>query len=261
MALYYRMRFLREGRVRWPKPEDSPLVRHPSPTKFRVELGLPPLSRLNPDCTLCMWPDWFAAAQPDWPEACVIVGFPLYPRPLPRVEGGAKPVIITAGTMATGQREFFDRAARACRTVGLPGLIVSPHASNVPSTLPDGVTHLAYAPFAELLSQASLIVHHGGIGTTAYAMAAGVPQLMTPLRGDQFDNANRVQRLGVGAMLSGHASSVEDLAALMRHYVDSPYVARRCNEFQRRIDPDAGLRRAAQVVEQVVREGTARVAA
>ena len=254
MALYYRLRFLRTGRVRWPAAEDSPLVTHPKPMHFRATLGLPPQPRLNPDHTLCMWPQWFASAQPDWPAGCAITGFALDPRPVPAANDGApRPIVVTTGSTAIGQRDYLTSAAQACAMLGRPGLLVTPHADNVPAELPAGVQHLAHAPFSELLGRAALLVHHGGIGTIAYALAAGVPQLMTPMRGDQFDNANRVQRLGVGEMLSAREATPEQIATLMQRQLDSPDVALRCEVLKRRIEAEDGLQLAADLVESATR--------
>jgi len=44
-------------------------------------------------------------------------------------------------------------------------------------------------------------VHHGGIGTSAQAMRAGIPQLVSPLFYDQFDNAACVTALGAGGTI------------------------------------------------------------
>jgi UDP:flavonoid glycosyltransferase YjiC (YdhE family) len=253
MALYYNMRFLRAGRVRWPAPEESPLVTHPKPAELRVQFGLPPQSKLNPQRTLCMWPEWFAPAQPDWPAGCTVTGFALDPPPVrPAAPAGSGPIVVTTGSTATGQRALLTRAAEACHSLGRPALLVTPHADNVPQTLPPGVRHVAYVPFNELLGEAALLLHHGGIGTAAYALAAGVPQLLTPMRGDQFDNANRVQRLGVGAMFSARDATSVQIAALMQHHLTSAEVARRCRDIQRRIDPESGLRLAADAVEATV---------
>ena len=254
MALYYRLRFLRTGRVRWPAAEDSPLVTHPKPMHFRTTLGLPPQPRLNPDHTLCMWPQWFASAQPDWPAGCAITGFALDPRPVPAANDGApRPIVVTTGSTAIGQRDYLTRAAQACAMLGRPGLLVTPHADNVPAELPAGVQHLVHAPFSELLGRAALLVHHGGIGTIAYALAAGVPQLMTPMRGDQFDNANRVRRLGVGEMFAAREATAEQIAALMQRQLDSPDVALRCEVLKRRIEAEDGLQLAADLVESATR--------
>ena len=250
MALYYRLRFLRNGRVRWPAAEDSPLVTHPKPMHFRATLGLPPQPRLKPDHTLCMWPQWFASAQPDWPAGCAIAGFALDPKPVQAANDGApRPIVVTTGSTATGQRDYLTRAARACAMLGRTALLVTPHAENVPAELPAGVQHLAHAPFSELLGRAALLVHHGGIGTIAYALAAGVPQLMTPMRGDQFDNANRVQRLGVGEMFSAREVTTEQIAALMQRQLGSSDVALRCEALKRRIEAEDGLQLAADLVE------------
>lgn len=253
MALYFRLRLLRAGRLRWPAPEDSPLITHPKPMHLRAELGLPPQPLISPDHTLCMWPDWFAPSQPDQPAGCVVTGFPLDPRPVPAANDSApRLIVVTPGSMASGQREYLARAAQACALLARPGLLVTPHAENVPHDLPAGVQHVAHAPFNELLGRAALLVHHGGIGTIAYALAAGVPQLMTPMRGDQFDNSNRVQRLGVGEMFSAREATPEQIAALMQRQLDSPHVAMRCQALKRRIEDEDGPQLAADLVESTM---------
>jgi UDP:flavonoid glycosyltransferase YjiC (YdhE family) len=47
-----------------------------------------------------------------------------------------------------------------------------------------------------------VILHSGGIGTTAQALRSGRPQVIVPFAFDQFDNAERVERLGCGVALS-----------------------------------------------------------
>jgi rhamnosyltransferase subunit B len=250
MALYYRLRVLRTGRLRLPGGEASPLVAHPTPIDFRTTLGLPPQPRITPEQTLCMWPAWFARSQPDQDAGCAITGFALDPRPIPAANDSPRRlIVVTTGSMASGQRDYLARAAQACALLGRPGLLVTPNAGNVPDALPGGVQHVAHAPFNELLGRAALLVHHGGIGTIAYSMAAGVPQLMTPMRGDQFDNANRVQRLGVGEMFSARDATAQQIARLMQRQLDSPDVARRCAALKRRIEAEDGLQLAADLVE------------
>src|SRR5262249_15893310 len=50
----------------------------------------------------------------------------------------------------------------------------------------------------ELFRHCAAVVHHGGGGTTAQALSVGVPQLILPPAWGQFDNAQRVERLGAG---------------------------------------------------------------
>nr|MBA3625578.1 glycosyltransferase [Methylibium sp.] len=71
--------------------------------------------------------------------------------------------------------------------------------------LPNWACHVAYAPFDALLPRLATLVHHGGIGTCAEALAAGVPQIVVPFAHDQFDNAARLERLGLGVTLKAVA--------------------------------------------------------
>ena len=55
-----------------------------------------------------------------------------------------------------------------------------------------------WVPQADVLPHASLVVCHGGSGTTLKALAAGVPLVITPLFADQPHNARRVAEVGAG---------------------------------------------------------------
>jgi UDP:flavonoid glycosyltransferase YjiC (YdhE family) len=96
------------------------------------------------------------------------------------------------------------------------------------------VRHVPFAPLREILPRCAAIVHHGGIGTTAAALAAGTPQLILPFAYDQFDNAARVERLGVGTSLPARRRGATDLAAaLTRVLCDS--TAQRCRAAAQRL--------------------------
>ena len=71
---------------------------------------------------------------------------------------------------------------------------------------------LSYVSLRRLLPSCAAIVHHGGIGTTSQALAAGIPQTIGPLAFDQFDNAARVERLRCGRWLRNPSRLVETLA-------------------------------------------------
>jgi UDP:flavonoid glycosyltransferase YjiC (YdhE family) len=58
-----------------------------------------------------------------------------------------------------------------------------------------------YAPYSALFSRASVVVHHGGVGTTAQCLRAGKPMLIMPYSHDQPDNARRMQRLKVAKVI------------------------------------------------------------
>jgi UDP:flavonoid glycosyltransferase YjiC (YdhE family) len=115
--------------------------------------------------------------------------------------------------MAQPER-FLACAVDAVRRTGCRGLLVSALADAFPADLPASMMAIRRAPFARLLPRCAAIVHHGGIGTVASALAAGIPQLIAPFAYDQFDNAARIERMGAGRRVS--ACSAGDWAAALR---------------------------------------------
>lgn len=220
------------GLVRWLQRAGERFVLDrwiaPGLNRVRAELGLPPVARVwsewmhSPDLVIGAWPAWFAPPQPDWPAQSSLAGFvrfdeagvALEPALLDFLAAGPPPVGITPGSaMAHGER-FFERALGACHALGQRALLISPYVDTLPRPLPAQVHHVAWAPFSRLLPRLSALVHHGGIGTSAQALAAGLPQLVLPFAHDQFDNAKRLQQLGVAAIQRAAAPAADWQAAL-----------------------------------------------
>ena len=207
----------------------------PSLNAFRATLGLAPVRSVlgrwwhAPDSVLGLFPAWFAPVQADWPPQLRLTGFPLYdggtleagPVDLAAwLAAGDAPVVFTSGSaMATGAG-FFAASAAACARLGRRALFVTRFCDQLPQPLPAHVHHVPYAPFAALLPHAAAFVHHGGIGTAAQALAAGVPQLISPCAHDQFDNAARLERLGVGITLPRRRYSSGRATAALRILLD-----------------------------------------
>ncbi|MGH8761084.1 MAG: glycosyltransferase, partial [Burkholderiales bacterium] len=164
----------------------------------------------SPQRILGLFPEWLRKRPPDWPAQVTLSGFPLYghhqaaktlPEPLLRfLDTGAPPVAVTAGTATTQSGGFFEAAVQALQVHGLRGILISRLNEQLPP-LPDGIVHESYLPLDALLPRVSAFVHHGGIGTAALALRAGVPQLMLPTFSNQYDNAQRVAALGCGVVL------------------------------------------------------------
>lgn len=200
----------------------------PRLNRFRATLGLRPVTRVwsrwmhSPDLVIGAWPDWFAPAQRDWPSQAVTSGFPVFD------EGGAKlddalaafleagpaPIGITAGSAMAHGKAFFARALDACRAAGHRAVLVTAFTDDLPDMLPAPAHAVAYAPFSALLPRLAALIHHGGIGTSAQCLAAGIPQFVAPFAHDQFDNAARLARLGVSTTLDRSASRDPWIAAI-----------------------------------------------
>lgn len=82
------------------------------------------------------------------------------------------------------------------------------------STLPSNFHVIGDTPHDWLFPRVSLVVHHGGSGTSHSACRAGVPSVVMPFAGDQPFWADRLRRAGVaGAPLNGRKLRAPDLAA------------------------------------------------
>lgn len=236
--------------------------------EFRAGKGLPPVRNItrdwwhSPELVIGLFPEWFAKPQPDWPPQTKLTGFPLFDEkglePLPVelerfIDSGDKPIAFTPGSAMFHGREFFEAAAEGCRILGRRGILLTRHAEHVPTRLPDGVIHVKYAPFSELLPHCAALVHHGGIGTMSQALAAGVPQVIQPMSHDQFDNAERVRRLGIGAEIAVKRFQGPRVASVLRSLIESPDVAAKCREVAGRFVNARPIEQTCDLIESLLR--------
>jgi rhamnosyltransferase subunit B len=205
----------------------------------------------SPDGVLALFPNWFCAPQPDWPKNLLQWTFPLEDlakeQPLsPALQAflaaGEPPVVFTPGSANVQAARFFDVAAKAVAKVGCRAVFVTREPSQVPANLPPQVHVEAYAPFSTLLKQASVFVHHGGIGTMSQAFAAGVPQLIMHMAHDQPDNADRVERLGAGIGLSVRQFTPDRVAKELHRLLTEPCFKEATKGFQMSADAHVLMR-------------------
>jgi UDP:flavonoid glycosyltransferase YjiC (YdhE family) len=234
---------------------------------LRADLELPPVEGIartwwnSPDRVIAMFPAWFARPQPDWPAETTQVDFPAADlfgdrtdlgAPLERfLADGDRPVAFTFGTAMMQDDALARTAFELCRLTGQRGLIVSPHAHAVPPDLAGRVLQVGYVPFSALLPRCTALVHHGGIGTVTRAMAAGLPQLLVPLGFDQFDQAARVRRLGIGLSVRRSAFTARRAARALRHLLACDLVRRRCGVVAARLQGRDGVRASCDAIERV----------
>jgi UDP:flavonoid glycosyltransferase YjiC (YdhE family) len=104
-------------------------------------------------------------------------------------------------------------------------------------------------PHAWLFPRVEAVIHHGGVGTTAQAMRCGRPMLVEPYGNDQFFNARRVLRLGVGAAMHPHKLTVTGLTRILDEKVLTAEVRRNAKELGARLQAEDGLTVACNLIE------------
>jgi rhamnosyltransferase subunit B len=231
---------------------------------FRASLGLAPIHRVldrwihSPQCVIGFFPDWFAAPQMDWPPHTHLVGFPLWDggglAPLPReaeefLGAGAPPIVFTPGSAAATQHRYFRESAAAAAELGVRAMLVTNFPQQLPRMLPPGVAAFGYLPFSELLPRAALLVYHGGIGTLAQTLRAGIPHLVVPSGHDQFDNGWRIERLGVGRSIAQTGYRARSVARAIGAVLTDRAVKQRVLEVAGRMDADSAFSRACDLIE------------
>jgi len=240
----------------------------PDVNAARASAGLAPVNTLIDsitaiaDLSIALFPDWFAPTQPDWPRPLVRSGFPLFdPQPDAALSGelqhflgqGGRPLVFTPGTGNRQARAYFAHAIEATRLLGERAVFLTPHRDQLPAELPHHVLWQDYVPLRALLPQIALLVHHGGIGTTAEALHAGTPQLVVPLAHDQFDNGARVEALGVGLSLPATRLNTRRLVAGLEALLDDDGLRGRCRAVAANFSHDAGIGDVLDALEALAR--------
>jgi UDP:flavonoid glycosyltransferase YjiC (YdhE family) len=171
----------------------------------RVDIGLPagdpgPLRRLIATLPALEVP------RPDWPPEAVVVG-PLHFEPTDQVlpiPPGCGPVVVVAPSTALTGTRGMAQIALDCLVpgVGLPnGARVMVSRLNGPELTVPPWAVVGLGRQDELLAHADLAICGGGHGMVAKTLLAGVPLVIVPGGGDQWEIANRVVRQGSGRLI------------------------------------------------------------
>jgi UDP:flavonoid glycosyltransferase YjiC (YdhE family) len=237
---------------------------------LRAELGLPrgsnPLfdAKHSPSLVLALFSRVLGHGQKDWPPHTKITGFCFYdadagnqalPPNLERFLGyGEPPVVFTLGSaavMAAGR--FYEFSAKAAIKLGIRAvLLIGSDPRNRPKqALPDSICVAEYAPYSVLFPRAALVVHQGGVGTTAQCLRAGKPMLIMPYSHDQPDNARRMRRLKVARSIQRRYYTPVRVARKLKVMLAEPRFERRARSVAHQLEHEDGVRSACDALEEL----------
>jgi sterol 3beta-glucosyltransferase len=132
------------------------------------------------------------------------------------LERGKPPVCITFGSMVHRDVQRIDTIVReSLQATGNRGVILSGW-GRVKSSSSEDLLYLDSAPHAWLLPRCHLVIHHGGAGTTAAGLQAGIPNIVIPFMADQPFWGKRVHTIGAGpSPIAVKKLTVENLSQAM----------------------------------------------
>lgn len=237
---------------------------------FRNELGLSDTGnpmfegQHSPLLVLALFSKVFAKPQPDWPKQTEAVGFCFYdgrhqmpmPAELARyLDDGPAPIVFTLGSSAVWvARDFFSESIEAAKRLGQRAVLLIGDERNRPSSLPDGMIAIDYAPYESLLPRASAVIHHGGVGTTSQGLLAGVPTLIVPFAFDQSDNADHARRLGTSRTVYRDKYRADRVARELDELLSRPEYKQNAIHVSQQLKQENGPARAADLIENLFRQ-------
>jgi rhamnosyltransferase subunit B len=207
--------------------------------------------------------------QKDWPANTKITGFCFYDADggntaLPRniedfLAAGPPPVVFTLGSAAVlAAGNFYEVSARAAIKLGIRAvLLIGTDQRNRPrQKLPESICVAEYAPYSGLFPRVAMVVHQGGVGTTAQCLRAGKPMLIMPYSHDQPDNARRMQRLKVARVILRKNYTPNRVARKVAAMLAEPRYAQRAQSVARQLAHQDGVRAACDELEELYRRTT-----
>jgi UDP:flavonoid glycosyltransferase YjiC (YdhE family) len=239
---------------------------------LRKELGLEkgknPLfdAKHSPYLVLALFSRVLGTEQKDWPEHALITGFCYYdsdagnaalPVELEKfLDAGPPPVVFTLGSAAVlAAGRFYEFSAKAAIKLGIRAvLLIGSDPRNRPrQKLPETICVAEYAPYSGLFSRAAMVVHQGGVGTTAQCLRAGKPMMIMPYSHDQPDNARRMRRLKVAKVIQRGNYTPLRVARKLKAMLAEPLFALRATLVARRLEHEDGVRTACDALEELYR--------
>jgi rhamnosyltransferase subunit B len=253
-------RLARFATRKWPEPI----------YELRRELGLArgpnPLfdAKHSPHLVLALFSRALGVEQKDWPANTRITGFCFYdadagdaalPAHLERfLAEGEAPVVFTLGSAAVlAAGPFYKVSAGAAKHLGHRAvLLIGSDQRNRPAEkLPASICVAEYAPYSALFPRASIVVHQGGVGTTAQCLRAGKPMLIMPYSHDQPDNARRMRRMKISRTLVRKNYKPWRVARALRSMLETGRYAKQAAWVADHIAQEDGVRSACDALEDL----------
>jgi UDP:flavonoid glycosyltransferase YjiC (YdhE family) len=197
----------------------------------------------------------------DWPESVHITGdFHLKspvdwmpPKELQSyLDAGIPPVYIGFGSISGSKsEELLDIVMEALEKSGLRGILLTGWGGIHSRVKSDNVFVVDSVPHSWLFPKMAAIVHHGGAGTTAEGLRAGVPAVIIPFAFDQFFWGKRINALGLGpAPIPRKKLTADRLANAIRIAVTDPAIKQRAADCGMAVRSEDGVGNAVKVIRQ-----------
>lgn len=173
------------------------------------------------------------------------------------LEDSPPPVYVGFGSMVDHEQEAINQLViDALRETGQRGILLGGWSELGSGDLPDFIFRVDAVPHDWLFPRMAAVVHHGGAGTAAAALRAGVPSVVVPWFGDQFFWGWRGQELGVGPKpIPRNKLTAAKLARAIQQAVSDEVIKRKAAQLGQQILAEDGVGTAVRLIEAFACEG------
>ena len=185
---------------------------------------------------------WFLDSPSNWQPPQDLVDF---------LESGKPPIYIGFSSSTNHTQRTIESAVRALAKTGQRFILFAGKNRLENTDLPVEVFRVDSVPFDWLFPKVSGVIHHGGAGTMAAALRAGVPSLTIPYGTDQPFWGKRAAKLGVGlSPISPTKLTVDGLAAAIRTMNTDENMKARAYASREKIYSEDGVKKAVEIFHQ-----------
>jgi sterol 3beta-glucosyltransferase len=193
---------------------------------------------------------WFLDAANDWTPPKALTNF---------LQKGSPPVYIGFGSMGSRKpEETANLVLQALEQSKQRAILLSGWSGMRKENMPDSVFLVDSVPHSWLFPKVAAVVHHGGAGTTAAGLRAGVPSIVIPFFGDQPFWGERVATLGVGPKpIPRKQLTAEKLVSVIQTAVTDQEMRQCAAALGKKIQAENGIANAVAVINQIAKHGVA----
>ncbi len=184
---------------------------------------------------------WLLDHEDNWTPPSELIEF---------IKSGTPPIYVGFGSMSSRKpEETADIILHAISKTKQRAIMLSGWGGLKKTNLPDTVFMVDSIPISWLFPHVAAAIHHGGAGTTAEALTAGIPSIVIPFFGDQFFWGRRVAELGVGpAAIPRKKLTVDRLAQTIHDVMTNQKIHQNAVDLGIKIRKDDGIANAVAVI-------------
>jgi sterol 3beta-glucosyltransferase len=167
------------------------------------------------------------------------------------LKAGEPPVYIGFGSVGDKKNagETTALVIKALKLAGKRGIInTGGSGMNQTEEIAEDILFVKDIPHEWLFPKMSAVVHHGGAGTTAEGLRAGVPSAIIPYGNDQFAWGRKIHELGAGAKAIPRKELTAEKLSAAISYTQVNEIRSKAQEIGKQIRAEKGAEKAAQVI-------------